>query len=497
MHQIFTHRRMSLTAALLTVALAGCGDGTSAEGARWSDAAPATPTTAAPPSDASPAAAGTPTATTVNCPEPGPAPRAATALDPTAATYLGRDGADSANAVDITASCEIAVGGRFTGLTGGTATTLGKGGAGAVLRLDPTGRKLLGTTRLAGTVEDLEVRRGGGGEIAVATDRGVMLLDARATAARWQRGGAATRAAVGSAGTVAALVGGTVEVYDLKGATLTRIRPSDRTVSDVAVDDRSGLVFVSGFRQVKVGRCVPVQIAYVHAYDHRGKLRWRAYDHAADRLGDLCADSRADRIALGRDGRLYLAGETAGGNTIFNRSAADPSRPAPNVVIDSFTEASNTSNAHLTYLARFDPATGRQLAGQMLLARIDTKGDQGNTIKPYAITADESGRVYAGGVSAYQIAGRSRATLGGDRLAPYAGGDAWVLVLSADLKRRTTWTVFTDGGAGAVRGLVAGSGIAAAAARVDKGRFWRTRSVQSGGPPAGGSGYLAAWPGLS
>ncbi|MEK8110325.1 hypothetical protein NKG94_50420 [Micromonospora sp. M12] len=59
-------------------------------------------------------------------------------------------------------------------------------------------------------------------------------------------------------------------MYDLKGATLTSIRPADRTVSDVAVDDRAGLVFVSGFRQVNAGRCVPVQIAYVHAYDQRG-----------------------------------------------------------------------------------------------------------------------------------------------------------------------------------------------------------------------------------
>ncbi|MGC5305560.1 hypothetical protein [Micromonospora zamorensis] len=493
MQRIPTRRRLSLTAVLLTVTLAGCGDGTSAEGSRWFGATPTT--TAAPPS-AGATPTGTPASTPVDCPDPGPTPRTASALDPTAASYLGRNGADSANAVDISASCEIVVGGRLTGISGGTVTTLGKGGAGAVLRLDAAGRKLLGTTRLAGTVEDLEVRRGGG-EIAVATDRGVFLLDPDATAARWQRGGPTTRVAVGSTGTVAALAGTTVQVYDLTGATLATIRPAGRTVSDVAVDDRTGLVFVSGFRQVNAGRCVPVQIAYLHAYDRRGKLRWRAYDHAADRLGDLCADSRADRIAVGRDGRLYLAGETAGGNTIFNRSAADPSRPAPNVVIDSFTEASNTSNAHLTYLARFDPATGRQLAGQMLLARIDTKGDQGNTIKPYAITADESGRVYAGGVSAYQIAGRSRATLGGDRLAPYAGGDAWVLVLSADLKRRTTWTVFTDGGAGAVRGIAAGSGMAAAAARVDKAPFWRTRSVQSGGPPAGGAGYLAAWPGVS
>ncbi|MEV1142757.1 hypothetical protein [Micromonospora sp. NPDC049799] len=494
MHETPHRRRLMSVVTALALLLAGCQADPSAEPARWSGsgATPSPPSGSRAAPTAAPRDASGLGAAPVACPDARPAPRSASSLDPTAASYLGRDGDDAANAVDVSPACEIVVGGRFTGLSGGTTTTLGRGGPGAVLRLDGTGRRLLSTTRLAGTVEDLEVRRDGG-EIAVATDRGVWLLDPKASTARWQRGKGATRVAVGAAGTVAALAGTTVTVYDLKGATLTTIRPEARTVSDVAVDDRSGLVFVSGFRQVNAGRCVPVQIAYVHAYDRRGTLRWRAYDHPADRLGDLCADSRADRVAMGRDGKLYLAGETAGGNTIFARSAADPSRPAPNVVIDTFTQAFNTSNAHYTYLARLDPATGRQLAGQVVLSRIDSKGDKGNTIKPYAVTADESGRVYAGGVSAYQIAGRSRITLGGRRLAPYAGGDAWVLVLSADLKRRTSWVVFTDGGAGAVRGVAAASGVAAAVAKVDKGPFHRARAVQSGD----GGGYVVAWPGLS
>ena len=424
------------------------------------------------------------------CPAPVAAPRSPSRLAPTAGSYLGRAGG-AATAVDATPTCQIVVGGRFTAVTGEKATSIGRGGAGAVLLLDGTGRRLLRTVRLAGSVEDLEVRRTGG-EIAVATDRGVLLLDATAGRARWQRAGAAGRVAVGSAGTVAALRGSTVTVYDLGGATLTRIALGGRTVSDVAVDDRSGLVFVSGFRQASGGACVPVQIAYVHAYDRRGKLRWRAYDHPVERLGDLCADSRADRVAMGRDGRLYLAGETAGGNTVFARSAADPGRPAPNVTTDEFSRASNTGNAHYTYLARFDPASGRQLAGQVVISRIDSKGDRGNTVKPFAVTADEAGRIYAGGVSAYQIAGRSRVTLGGRRLAPYAGGDAWVLVLSTDLRKRLTWVVFTDGGAGVVRGVAVAGGVAAAAARVDEPGFWR-----GSGPLLGtGGGYLAAWPGV-
>ncbi|WP_405089988.1 hypothetical protein OG767_20195 [Micromonospora sp. NBC_01392] len=426
----------------------------------------------------------------LDCPPPGRAPQSASRLDPTAGSYLGRAGG-VATAVDVSPTCQLVVGGRFAGLPGEQATTIGRGGAGAVLLLDGTGRRLLRTVRVAGAVEDLEVRRTGG-EIAVATDRGVLLLDAAAGRARWQRGGAASRVAVGSAGTVAAVTGATVTVYDLTGATLARIAPSGRTVSDVAVDDRSGLVFVSGFRQTSGGRCVPVQIAYVHAYDRRGRLRWRAYDHPADRLGDLCADSRADRVAMGRDGRLYLAGETAGGNSVFARSAADVGRPAPNVVTDDFSRATNTGNAHHTYLARFDPASGRQLAGQVVISRIDSKGNRGNTITPLAIGADESGRIYAGGVSAYQIADRSGVTLGGRRLAPYAGGDAWVLVLAPDLRRRLSWVVLTDGGTGTVRGVAAAGGVAAAVAQVDKAGFWR-----GPGPSLGtGGGYLAAWPGL-
>ncbi|PGH45357.1 hypothetical protein COO58_13695 [Micromonospora sp. WMMA1996] len=488
MRAISQSRRRTAVGVVLVLLASGCG---ADPPARTGAAAPTTVSTdrVAPPSTPSAGRAGLGPAP-VDCPRPGSAPRSSNRLSPTAGSYLGRAGG-TASAVDVTPACQIVVGGRFTGLPGGPTTTIGRGGAGALLLLDGTGRRLLRTVRLAGAVEDLEVRRGGG-EIAVATDRGAVLLDAAAGRARWQRGGPTSRVAVGSAGTVAALSGSTVTVYDLGGATLARVALGGRTVSDVAVDDRSGLVFVSGFRQTGGARCVPVQIAYVHAYDRRGTLRWRAYDHPVDRLGDLCADSRADRVAMGRDGRLYVAGETAGGNTVFARSAADPGRPAPNVVTDDFSRASNTGNAHYTYLARFDPASGRQLAGQAVISRIDSKGDRGNTITPLAVTADESGRIYAGGVSAYQIAGRAQVTLGGRRLAPYAGGDAWVLVLSADLRRRLTWVVFTDGGAGVVRGVAVAGGVAAAAAQVDRAGFWR-----GPGPSLGaGGGYLAAWPGL-
>lgn len=436
-------------------------------------------------------AAGSATATPApGCPGAGPAV-GSTAASPRAASNLGGGAGDAANAVDVGADCRIVVGGRFSTVPG-PAVTLAPGGAGTVLRLDPTGRSVVGVTRVAGTVEDLEVRRSTG-DIAVATDGGVLLLDAQAAAVRWRADGAATRVAVGDAGTVAALGGTTVRVFGADGAVRSTIRLAGRTVNDVAVDDRSGLVFVTGFSQ-RGGPCRQVQIAYVHAYDRQGALRWKAYDFAADGLAGQCADSRGDRVAMGRDGELYFAGETAGGNTVFARDGRDVTRAAPNVSTDKFNQASNTGPAHLTYLARLDVATGQVKAGSMLLARLDTKGDQGNTIKPGAITADERGNVYVGGVSAYQIADRGRLTMNGRTLKPYAGGDAWILVTTADLRRRLLWTVWCDGGKGEVRGVAAHAGVAAVAARVDKPPFYTVDPVQREAAPASGAGYVATWP---
>jgi hypothetical protein len=425
------------------------------------------------------------------CPGEPERGEATTAADPSGAGHLGSGAGDEANAVDIGADCTVVVGGRFSGPVVARATRLPGGGDGAVLRLDRTGRRLLSAVRVAGTVRDLEVRRSTG-DIAAATDRGVRVLDPSGARVRWSTDGAVTRVAVGDRGTVAALGGTTVRVHTATGKVSGVVRLAGRTVNDVAVDDRTGLVFVTGFTQAG-GPCGQVQIPFVHAYDRSGARRWKLYDYAPGDLGDLCGDTRGDRVAMGRDGKLYLAGEMSGGTTVFTTDGRSVRGKAANVGYDQFTRATNTGSAHLTYIARIDPATGAVRAGQMLLARIDTKGDQGNTITPRAITADARGRVYVGGVSAYKIAGRDRLTMNGRRLAQYAGGDAWVLVTSPDLRSRLLWTSWTDGGTGEVRGLAVDGGVAAVAARADRAPFYTTAPIQPG-RPRGDSGYAAVWP---
>lgn len=427
----------------------------------------------------------------------GDAPVSSTALEPTTATYLGLEAGDEANAVDLTTDCAVVVGGRMSGNNFGQAPTVFLNGtSGAVLRLDSKGQEVVSLIRIGGVVNDLEVRREGG-QIAVAGDFGLALLGADGNNLLWSvaGSGSASRVAVSHDGTVAALFGKTLKVYDAQGRELGSRSFGDSAVNDVALDGSSQTVFVTGFAQRDGGPCTQLQVAWVRAYDYSTQiLKWRAYDwtHAqAAAANNSCADTRGMRVAMGRDGKLYFAGESAGGNSLYRYDSADLAQSAPNVKYDKFTDAFNTASNHITYFARFDPATGRQITGQILLSRLPD--NKGNTLRPRAITADEAGRVYVAGLAACCIANRQGGglKLNGQALPDYSGGDGWVLVTTPDFKSRSLWMVWNKGGKGEVRGLAAGGGIAALSAGVGQAPFHAWQAVQSN--PSGG--YLSVWPG--
>lgn len=270
-----------------------------------------------------------------------------------------------------------------------------------------------------------------------------------------------------------------MRIYGATGNLLGTLTLADSAVNDVAVDGRGQRVFVTGFAQRDGGPCSQLQVAWVRAYRYDGSPLWKAYDwtHAqAAAANSSCADTRGVRLALGRDGGLYFAGESAGGNSIFRFSPQDLASPAPNVKSDKYTDPYNTASNPITYLARLDSS-------------------RGNTLRPRALAADEAGRVYIGGIAAYAIASRASLTLDGEVLPPYAGDDAWVLVASPDLKERLLWMVWNAGGKGEVRGLAAGGGIAALAARVNAAPLHLNNALQPDAPSGGGPGFASAWPG--
>lgn len=439
-----------------------------------------TPTPAPPPPAPTPTPTPTPTTTTTTTPTGtvpcSPTGGTATNLVVCTASYLGGTSSDTAAGVEIAPDRSVVLAGTLIGNNLNRTPTylqVPNGpvqGNGTVLRMDPTGRTPLSITRLGNTIDDLDIDRRTG-NIVVAGDFGVAVLNPQATQILWTRnlgpgGGARAstgrRVAVGSGGQVATLFNKQVRVFDANGNLLGQFGPGGSYAEDVAIDSASGTVIVAGWSQRDGGGCSQLQIAHIRSFSYTGTLKWKNYDwsHAqAYGANSSCADTRGLRVAIGRDNLLYFAGESAGGNSIYRYNPTNLSAAAPNVRYDAYTDPYNTKSNHITYFARMVPATGQILAGQFLLSRLSAGG--GNTINPRAITADERGTVYVGGASAASIANRNPVNLSinGQAIGPYSGGDGFLAIIAPDFRSRRIWTTWTG-----VNTTAAGSTITGVAA---------------------------------
>lgn len=421
----------------------------------------------------------------------------ATKLDSQTATYFGTGNTDTVNAVEIAADCSVLVAGRIGALDGATTpqplvqSVTSSTGIFAELIYD--GRAVRRQRSFGTVINDLATNAVG--DVLIGGDAGLVRLSANLHTVAWSKTalGAASRVALGNDGIAAALFGKTLRIFDAQGNELANRTFGDSGVNDLAVDNAG--VYVTGFAQRDGGPCSQLQVAWVRAYAKTGTERWKAWDwtHAEAAATDSsCADTRGMRIAVGQDGGLYFAGESAGGNTIYRRQSRALAETAPNVATDPYNTGYNTASNHITYIARIDPADGRVQTGQLLLARLpDTKG---NTIRPRAITADEQGRVYVAGVSTCCTENRSALTLNGAPLAAYAGGDPFILVLSADLRTRRLWFSAANGGKGEALGVAASRGLAALGSRSDAAPMALDRAIQTARPAtATTGGHVMTW----
>ena len=271
---------------------------------------------------------------------------------------------------------------------------------GALIRLSADGQKVLSRRRTEGAVTDMALAPDG--RVLAAGAFGVVALSPDAQKILWTNptGGKNARVAAGPKGSAVVLAGKQVIVVADGGKRRSSWKVKGGYVEDVACDAARGRVFVTGFDN-KRGHSNPVQVAFVDAYDGSGKRAWKAYGWGGKEVDDrgLMADTRGYRLAMGPDGKLYVAGESAGGNTMWSRRPQDLDAKADLVKGDKYQHAFNTRANHITYVGRLDPETGASEGGTLLLARLSN--NRGNTIRPRALAADAEGRIYVGGASAY------------------------------------------------------------------------------------------------
>jgi Beta-propeller repeat len=415
-------------------------------------------------------------------------------------TFLGGIDKDSVGGVEIAPDKTIVVAGTYPSENfGKTPVILNSGTSGTVLRTSSDGKTILSVSKIGDYISDLDVDRNTG-NIGVTTTGSISLLDATASKVLWSKDQPITtnldenRLAIGIDSTVVSTAKNYVSVYKADGSVLGQFMVNKKeggnfVVNDIAIDSNSKTVIVTGYTQKDVsGFCEgKLQVAFMRGYDYQGNLKWNDYDWTAQesQASDGCADTRGFRVAIGKDNKLYMAGLSYGGNAIFKKDPQSLAKSANNIIVSNdykpYTDPYNTKDNAIIYYGSYNPADGKQEKGQFALSRLPSGA--GNTIRPNAITADENGNVYIGGISAYAFADRVEYTnytttmfMNGQKIGDYSGGDNFVIQASPDFTTRKlsmSWAGVpqgtTKGCQGTTKGITAWKGITAMISTTDNG----------------------------
>jgi hypothetical protein len=384
------------------------------------------------------------------------------------ATYLGGAGADTPGGVEFAPDNTLVVGGGFPGHNFGVAPTVIAEGDGAVVRLSSDGTQVLSVTRLAAAVRDVAVAPDG--TIAVVGGFGVASLSADGSAALWTAAiGDASRVAVGADGSVAALRDQQVDVFSADGSMVGSFGVSGTAINDIAVHGDSLSVLATGYRQSDQGACQQYKSTFIRSYGYDGAIKWVDYDWDGEDVDDTedCADSTGFGLSIGRDGKLYYAAKSDGGNTVHRKDPRDLNVEAPNVATDPYDTPYGLKGANAVgYYARFDPVTGAHEGGQFLVSRKAGLGEdpaaaEANAAPPDSATGLADGTIVVIGGSAYLMQGHDEKSVDGLDIGEYTAYEPYVLIVSPDFTKRLAWTVFTAEGPGFARAVAAGEGGAA------------------------------------
>jgi len=350
-------------------------------------------------------------------------------------TYLGGRGPDQLTSAGIGSDGCIYLGGNLSGSAGidrDILTEKGKG-AGLLLRLDPAAGKVLMALRVNGAINDMDIDANG--RVFITGAFGSASLDPTLKKVLWSSslGGEESRISACGKGAAAVLAGKAIALIDSRGKKAASWGVQGNYVMDVACHPKLQHVYATGFDN-KRGKPpghqnYPVQVAFVYAYDFSGKQVWKGYGWKGQEVADLklMADTRGYRLTVTGD-KLYVAGESAGGNTMWARMSDDLDTNATMNKGDAFQSAHNTRANHITFVGRLDARTGKTEAGTMLLSRLSN--GKGNTIRPRALAALPDGRVFVGGASASEPP-ISEGAYGKE----FTGGGAFFCAFDKDFKR--------------------------------------------------------------
>jgi Bacterial Ig domain len=336
--------------------------------------------------------------------------------------------------------------------------------SGVIIRLTKDGKSILSFTRLCTKVADLSKDLNDNLYVA-AWKSGIFKLNATADSIRWKKifTNPVHRIDAGPSGKNICMTAietdiddGTLTqtrnyLHDENGTLIYQYSGVSQYGADVAIDEVSKTAIMVGFKNFntfdKKGgtKTLPVYVPVVRgrAYEGSDSTKYVGYDWSSDttstrwlnRSNNNMADARLNRCVIGKDGKLYIAGQVYGGNHCFRYSPFDIMQGAILVGGDHYFTLSNTGTESHVFVGCYDPATGVQDRGQTFTARLPSPF-KGNSvfIDRGGLDADSSGRVYLTGASAWGLPLTTDYVPG-----EYTGG-AYALVLSPNMATRVMCT---------------------------------------------------------
>jgi hypothetical protein len=252
------------------------------------------------------------------------------------------------------------------------------------------------------------------------------------------------------------LLGSGINTYlhDKNGVLMTTMGSISQYGADVAIDDATQNVYMVGFKNFNTPGSTsnptsyPVYVPVLRAKNFDNTTRFVGYDWEGDinspRWLNLpennMADARLNRVVIGKDGQLYIAGQIYGGNHCFRYSPYEITTPATVVGGDNYFNLSNTGTETHVFIGKLNPVNGAYLYGQTFTARLPNGKGNSVFIDQGAIDADEAGKVYIAGISA------SGLPLTIDHLPGEYTGGAYFLKLNAAMNTREECIRMSFGG---------------------------------------------------
>jgi len=331
-------------------------------------------------------------------------------------------------------------------------------GDGALLTIDTRLGLVLSATRLPGRVSAIAVDDHG---LLVAAGS-LVRLDPGGREIRW-RGGPGGRKVVPDGD-------GGAWVWD--GSTLTHVGEGGEVGAgmtakgkDCAIDVEGRRYFTCGWRG---GRSKtsgnPVHIPWIKARSFDGEELWHAYDFDGTELDSVSdmADSHPRKLHFGADGKLYMFGDSDGGNTAYRHDPMKLGGGVGDALKNTpFQETWRVfRSVHLLFVGRFDPADGSLERGSFFygtLVHPEKDRKEVGTGDADGLWADAEGRVFLTGRMQCRIqwtdgaVHKQAAPI--DRTAQWgnlaAAPEGYLAVFSPDLSRLEYCTGFGRGSEGA------------------------------------------------